>query len=95
MVESFCCAIDVVSEFQNVSFDAMRGTEALSAIDVLVNCTSAAYPSILWRLGRVPRDPDKLGLIRCSDYKFQSASAKEAGRSSAPGARNELKSALY
>ncbi|GFX23490.1 hypothetical protein TNCV_3769662 [Trichonephila clavipes] len=41
------------------------------------------------------RDPDKRSLNRFSGYKFQSSRAKEACRSSAPRARNELKSALF
>ncbi|GFT04879.1 hypothetical protein TNCV_4712531 [Trichonephila clavipes] len=37
---------------------------------------------------------DKLDLARFSGYKFRSSNAKGAYRSSAPRARNELKSAL-
>ncbi|GFU75740.1 hypothetical protein TNCV_1652001 [Trichonephila clavipes] len=46
------------------------------------------------RLGRAPRGRDKLNFARFSAYKFRSSSAKRACRSSAPRARNELKSAL-
>ncbi|GFV05329.1 uncharacterized protein TNCV_225401 [Trichonephila clavipes] len=46
------------------------------------------------RLGLAPRGPDKLDLTRFSGNKFRSASVKEAHRSSAPKARNELKPAL-
>ncbi|GFV06721.1 hypothetical protein TNCV_1611341 [Trichonephila clavipes] len=44
--------------------------------------------------GSVLKGPDKLDLIGFSGYKFRSASVKKARRSSAPRARNELKSAL-
>ncbi|GFV37888.1 hypothetical protein TNCV_2663011 [Trichonephila clavipes] len=46
------------------------------------------------RLERAPKGPDKLDLIRFSGYKFRSSSAQRACRSSAPRARNELKSTL-
>ncbi|GFV14104.1 hypothetical protein TNCV_525801 [Trichonephila clavipes] len=49
---------------------------------------------IHWYFGRLPRGPDKLDFTRFSGNKFRSASAKGACRSSAPRARNELKSAL-
>ncbi|GFY07015.1 hypothetical protein TNCV_4202861 [Trichonephila clavipes] len=40
------------------------------------------------------QDTDKLDLTRFSGYKFRSTSTKRACKSSAPRARNELKSAL-
>ncbi|GFU89707.1 hypothetical protein TNCV_2265971 [Trichonephila clavipes] len=56
---------------------------------------------IHWALGAVAQGPgeaqkgqDKLELAPFSGYKFRSSSTKGACRSSAPRARNELKSAL-
>ncbi|GFU54765.1 hypothetical protein TNCV_1038081 [Trichonephila clavipes] len=54
--------------------------------------TRLPWPSVDFSI-RLP-GPDKLDLTRFFGYKFRSTCSKEAYRSSAPRARNELKLAL-
>ncbi|GFT22458.1 hypothetical protein TNCV_3274251 [Trichonephila clavipes] len=57
-------------------------------------CTKDSAGLPIGCLGQATMGPDELDLTSFSGYKFRSASAKGAYRSSAPRARNQLKSAL-